>query len=294
MKFVFLHTILRYLHDEMTQEERQAFEADLEQNEALQNEFQIVNEIDHDLNTLVDMDDILSGDDLEKARRLAKESIGAYEEPDRSAELLADHKVYLSGSPNPKANPGKTPVSNVARFLWPGIAATLIFAALLLKSILIPPSPDKLFDRYYQPLQVTSLVTRSQNIRPQNDPLTQALNDYRMNRYESSDSLLSVTPPGQESETGIFMSGLTKMALGDYHSAAGILDRYTANEVHYGTYQTEARWYLSLCYLKLYRPDEAKALLSDLSEEKGSYRDKAGRLLRKVEHIRKKRNADPY
>jgi tetratricopeptide (TPR) repeat protein len=127
---------------------------------------------------------------------------------------------------------------------------------------------DRLYRQYYTPMEDASLISRGGESNFNTD-FNRALNLYSEGDYSdaaSEFSELAERDPSQ-AESALFLS-LSNMGAGNYEESAKLLESFLTR---FNAYQPEAKWYLSLCYLKLDQPDKAIPLLAELASLGGKY-----------------------
>jgi tetratricopeptide (TPR) repeat protein len=137
-------------------------------------------------------------------------------------------------------------------------------------------SPDELFAEYYQPYQVIDGQTRS-NTADANKLFKNAVKSYKKGDFKASaldfDNLLKLDNSSPKMR---LLFSITQIELQNYQEAiVGFTNIINAN----GDYVVEAKWYLSMSYLKTGEINKAKTLLEELAVTPGYYKNKAVELL---------------
>lgn len=134
---------------------------------------------------------------------------------------------------------------------------------------------DELYQKYYQ-LDDVYLNTRSGNT-VNTDLLEQGLILFEKNKYEESISYFKQLPT---SITATYYSGVAYMELNEYDVAV-----YKFNQVindNLNVFYDQAKWYKSLCLLKLNKEEEAKGILRNISKTTSYYNTQAKELLKEL------------
>lgn len=160
-----------------------------------------------------------------------------------------------------------------------GYAAAAIIAGLLVVKTLAPSNnPDEIFQDFYKPLNAYSSTTRSSSSVV--DPFANAVQKYKMGQFQNAGVMFSdLIYEDPRNISYRFFSGITQLELANYDHSIELL-----NEVikHNGDFTKEAKWYLSLAYIKSNKPLLASDLLAELSNEKGYYQTMAQDLLERI------------
>jgi TolA-binding protein len=164
-----------------------------------------------------------------------------------------------------------------ARFALPA-AAAVIGAVFLVKLLLPSYNPDKLYAKYYEPVNAISPVTRSAGVVETNS-YTAAVESYNSKNYQAaviafSDAILK--DPLNMSPR--FFMGITQMELGNYDQAENLLEDVIS---HQGEYTKEARWYLGLACIKTRNTEKARECFEILAKSPGFYSGRAEKILRR-------------
>ena len=160
------------------------------------------------------------------------------------------------------------------------LAAAAVIASLFVLKVLIPSNnPDKLYNSFYEPMSAFSPVTRNINadLIPQ---FSEAVTMYKDGEYQAAASGFSDLIQQDSSSPVIqFFAGLTQMEAGNYSRASVLLSGVTE---HSSDYQTDARWYLGLSFMKMGERAQAISCFEVLAESEGFYQKKARNLLRRL------------
>jgi hypothetical protein len=165
-----------------------------------------------------------------------------------------------------------------ARLALPA-AAALIGAFFLIKLLLPSYNPDKLFEKYYEPMSAISPVTRSADAGGAKN-YASAIESYNKKNYQAatiafSDAILK-DPLNMSSR---FFMGIAQMELGNYDQAENILENVISRQ---SEYLKEARWYLGLAYIKTGNTQKAHECFEILAKSPGFYSGRAEKILRRL------------
>ena len=158
-------------------------------------------------------------------------------------------------------------------------AAAIITFLIILKSLFPAYNPEKLFNAYYEPLNVISPVTRGSD-NGNYDNYVSAIEMYRVGDYQTA--TLGFTEAMQKNNTAVsprFFMGITQMALGNYDQSIFLLSGVTALS---GEYFKEALWYLGLGYIKTGEKEKALACFENLAQTPGFYKERADKIVRRL------------
>jgi tetratricopeptide (TPR) repeat protein len=158
-------------------------------------------------------------------------------------------------------------------------AAALIGAIFLVRSLLPSYNPEKLFNSYYEPMDVVSPVTRSGNSN-ETGSYASAIGSYKIGDYQSAATGFSeavLKDPSLISPR--FFLGLTQLALENYDQAINLLTGISGRS---GEYRKEAGWYLGLAYLKTGEKEKAAECFELLAQSPGFYRERSEKILRRL------------
>ena len=159
------------------------------------------------------------------------------------------------------------------------LAAALIGAFILIRTLLPSGNPDVIFDSYYKPFDAISPVTRSMN-NNETDIYSLAIGSYKTGDYhraarEFSEIILkdpTVVSPR-------FFMGLTQLALKNYDQTINLLSGVIDDS---GEYSKEAKWYLGLTYLKSGNKPKAVECFEYLAKSTGFYSERSEAILRRL------------
>lgn len=254
--------IADYIYNDMGPKDRELFEIELLANQELREEYERQAGIIDYLISRSSLEEMISDPNLAEARRIADSYMD-------SSEMLTEE--IEKGRPR----------FNVRRkVLYPviGIAAALC-AILLFRVSSSSNQNERIFSRYYNPLEASSFVYRGK--QKQLDLLFKAgMSLYIEGAYlESTNSfeeIVSIDPDNIEAN---LYYGLSLVGEKRYKEAVEILEDY---KERFNKYSIEATWYLGLCHLKLENSDQATSYFEELSEVGGYYGEKSQSILKRM------------
>ncbi|MGE0079209.1 MAG: tol-pal system YbgF family protein [Bacteroidales bacterium] len=158
-------------------------------------------------------------------------------------------------------------------------AAATLALLLMVRTLITPASPEKLFESNYQPYSAITSVTRgSSNSQTMN--YNEAIVNYRQGNYQKAAVAFDLILKSDTFNIAPhFFSGLSLIELGDYSKAIYHLNKVVQNDADFSI---EAQWYLGLTYLKVGDKENATIYLKNLSDTPGYYQGKATKLLEEI------------
>ena len=159
------------------------------------------------------------------------------------------------------------------------LAAALIGAFILIRTLLPSGNPDKIFDSYYKPFDAISAITRSMNNNG-TDIYSLAIGSYKAGDYDRAArefSEIILKDPTVFSPR--FFMGLTQLALKNYDQTINLLSGVINDS---GEYSKEAKWYLGLAYLKSGNKPKAVECFEYLAKSTGFYSERSEAILRRL------------
>lgn len=159
-------------------------------------------------------------------------------------------------------------------------AAAAIGLLIVLKTFTGPADEGKIFATYYEPMSVVLPATRSTTDNFSSS-YASGLEKYRSGDYDGA--MISFTEALNSNGASVqarFFMGLTHLAKGNYETAAGLLEEISGAGSGYGK---ETEWYLALTYLKTGEKAKAVKYFRSLAGSPGYYREKAEKILRRLE-----------
>lgn len=135
-----------------------------------------------------------------------------------------------------------------------GIAAILFFS-------LRPTRNERLYSQYFMPYEVSRTVRG--NVQPSESLFDKAMDAYENNDYKTSYSLLNEVCLSDQDNTEVcFFKGISAMKIEKFDEAIASL--IEANADNSSLYYEETKWYLALCYIKVYELNKARELLEKI------------------------------
>lgn len=159
------------------------------------------------------------------------------------------------------------------------LAAALLGAIIIIRALLPNDDPDKMFAKYYEPMNVVSSVTRGANAI-ETDRYVLAVESYKAHNYREAAAGFSMAAE-EENQAGParFFLGLSLIATENYGEAIAALERVVTGQ---GEYVKDAIWYLGLAYIKNGDPAKARICFGTLSRTPGFYSGRAAEILRRL------------
>ena len=245
-----LNRVDRYLHGDMSAEEKIVFERHLKEDPELAELLELQRELS---DVLLDRD--------------AQEFAGVLE------------NVYDTYAKNRKKNLWRRPV-----FRATGIAATVL--VLLVSGYLIKERAGKLplnraiVAKYYRPYDVPV------NYRSPEGTLDatfrKAVEQYNNKKYDEAISLFEqVLKEDTTRMDANLMNGLSNFEVHQYNKADSSFNKIIKNRDN--LYLQQAQWYLGFCFLMTNKNDKAVALYKKIIKQQGYYSKKAEKILRMLE-----------
>lgn len=234
-----------YLDGEMTAQEKQRFESELDKDKELNSELELRRQV----NQAISESDVL---DLRATLRNIHHSKPDAISQHRKGKLFGIQWQY---------------------------AAAAIFGLLLVSSLTIyllnvnrAFSSQELYSMYYQPddavMVMRSGETDSDNL------LVEALTKYEQQDYEGA---LQLFKKDQSNLLVHFYSGLAYMEIDKFEEAIHSFQVIIDNNDN--LFIEQAKWYQALSYLKIDEKDKAKLLFQDVTKYNSIYKDKAQHIL---------------
>jgi len=158
------------------------------------------------------------------------------------------------------------------------LAAAIVTGAVIILKVLMPTDdPDRLFKRYYEPIEAISPVTRGLS-NNEADIWAFTVRNYNEGNYQAASTGFSDLAETDPSSAALrFFTGMTHLGLGEYDKAATLLEEVAGEKVEYSK---EARWYLGLAYLKAGNTAGATGCFENLAQSPGYYCERSEKILR--------------
>jgi tetratricopeptide (TPR) repeat protein len=158
-------------------------------------------------------------------------------------------------------------------------AAAIIGVVFLVRSLLPPGDPQKIFSRYYEPFSAVSAVTRSKSTS-ENGSFARAIGSYKSGDYQAAATGFSEAMINETASVSIhFFMGITEIELGNYNKAIDLLTGVVNRK---SEFTKEAAWYLGLTYCKAGNEVKALECFELLARSTGFYSDRSEKILRRL------------
>jgi len=162
---------------------------------------------------------------------------------------------------------------------WHYLVAATVIGALVVAFVWlsVPEDPNKLFQAYFTPYP-NAFEPGVRNIHKGTQRLL-ALHAYELGDYETAARGLKQAYNDHPEPGVLLLLGNANLTLGYVQEAEENFNTLIKN---YDDLDPQAKWYLSLCYLKRGDVDRAKNILKELSETEISYASKAKELFERI------------
>lgn len=163
---------------------------------------------------------------------------------------------------------------------WYYYAAAAVVALLIAVKVLLPgqASSDELFAEYFTPYpNVFEPTMRGMDMTTKR---TEAFQAYEHKNYSRAAVLFNELLAVKKESEILFLLGNTNLMLGQVDEAR---ENFVTLINDFDDMDLQAKWYLSLCYLKSDDRENARKMLRELGETEISYASKAKELLEKVD-----------
>jgi tetratricopeptide (TPR) repeat protein len=140
-------------------------------------------------------------------------------------------------------------------------------------------TPEALFESYYEPYDDIAVM---RDIPTKAAIKNEASMAYNERNYRKSIQLFKIVLEKEKDEEALFYLGNAYLSANMPLEAISTFEAYLKD---FSEYKTEAKWYLSLSYLKAGKDQKARDLLNELAgmkEPDNPYKDKASEILSKV------------
>ncbi len=255
-----------YLYNDLDLEEREVLEREIRKNPELYESYQLNIEVKDYLQSKIQLEEMRSDPQLEDAEKLADMAFD-FKSTDEEEQVII---------PTVK----RTMISRITFTL--AIAASI---AIVISLGIIPSSvdQDRLFDRYYEPIEASDFAQRGGNNERYPD-IASGINSYLDGNYRQSIDRFNElgSDPAIRSEAQYY-TALSYLGLGEYQNAQSTLESLLDSNM---THQAEILWYLSLSYLKTGAFKEADMHLAQLENYDGMYKKDAQTLRKKLRRFK--------
>ncbi len=155
--------------------------------------------------------------------------------------------------------------------------ALLFGIGMLLATVFSSSSNQQLYSAYFQPEQ-SILNVRSAGISME-QTVMQGLQYYELSEYQAALEMFEMAPTNL---LGKLYSGIALMELNEFNSAVAKFNYIIQHNDNLFVDQSE--WYLSLCYLKLDKTEDARMMLAKIADDRSIYKVKAQKLLNEMKN----------
>ena len=163
--------------------------------------------------------------------------------------------------------------NNPCRYL--AIAAIILGAVFLLRYFL-PSTPDRLYNKFYEPFDLVSDVVRSPGNTEVSMNLETAISNYNEGRYnEALEGFANIEMTEGNEDNVVFYQGIAFLATEDYLKASSLLSKAMVSD---SDFIIEAKWYLALSYLKTGDLIKAEECFKDLAQSSAYYKESSERI----------------
>jgi len=240
-----------YIQGDLTEQQTREFEHILDHNQELADEYQLRK----------DIEDALMDDDLMELKSQVQDMMN---EKEKDPHPL----VWFKRKAVKGALVGALVLS----------LSSLGYYAAQVSSI---PTTDEIFHKYYQPYSVT--ITDRSGSDEINTLLTSAMERYKEREYDQALQLFQKVLTKREDVAASLYSGISYMEIQKYKQASESFEDVVEDKDN--LYLDQARWYMSMCYIRLGNIEDARQMLLTLAEESEYYKDKAHKVERKLRRI---------
>lgn len=173
----------------------------------------------------------------------------------------------------------ETPVVKLLSYWKPVAAAATIVMAIALFSVLSrSESPEQLFAHYFEPYPNVFEPTQ-RGVDAKLDKRATAFAMYEQKNYAEAATLFSQLLSEKQEPELLLLLGNANMVLNRDTEAK---NNFLTLIRDYDVLDKQAKWFLSLCYLKSGDSEKAKLIWEELGDPKITYSEKAKNLLKKV------------
>lgn len=172
----------------------------------------------------------------------------------------------------------ETPVVRMLHYWKPIAAAATILMAVVLWSVFSrTESPEQLFAHYFEPYP--NVFEPTQRGNAPDDKRATAFAMYEQKNYAEAAKLFSELLSEKQEPELLLLLGNSNMVLNRDNEAK---NNFLTLIRDYDELDEQAKWFLSLCYLKSGESEKAKLIWEELGDPKITYSEKAKKLLKKV------------
>jgi len=238
----------RYIDNEMTANELEWFEKEMDGNHHLL----------HETNLRININNAIREKDVIDLRAKLDDITSA-----QNSKTSRLRTFYLKGSKYATA---------AAIVVFVLIGAFLLYNNRSLSS-------DQLYQKYYEPYEA-SYNLRSGSVELNNE-LYKAMSKYQNKEFKEAIALFEKILEQDKSRVGLHLySGLSHMELEQFQKASN--DFSVIIEKDYQLYLDQAEWYLAFCYLMTDNTIKAKEAFNAIASSESYYKKEAGKILRHI------------
>jgi len=144
-----------------------------------------------------------------------------------------------------------------------------------------PSDKDEIFDEYYRPYEVT-VAYRSADAEL-NSLLKRGFEAYRNKNFPQALTLFQKVLNEREDIAARMYSGISYIETEKYREANHSFSKVVNDKDN--LFMEQAKWYMSICYVKIGEFDRALHLLEDLKSESAYYKNQSVRLVKKLKQL---------
>ncbi len=146
------------------------------------------------------------------------------------------------------------------------------------------PTKEEIFHKYYEPYSVT--ITDRSGSHEINNLLTHAMEKYKEQDYDQALHLFQRVLQKRDDVAASLYSGISYMEVQKYQKANQSFEDVVEDRDN--LYLDQARWYMSMCHIRLGNMEQARNMLSTLAAESDYYREQANEVKGKLDRIEQK------
>lgn len=250
-----------YLYNDLDPEEREILEMKIQENPELYESYHLNKDVKDYLQAKIQLEEMRSDPQLADAEKLA----------DMAFDPESINEEVQVTIPTVKSNR----ISKITFALAIAASVAIVISVGLVSTV----DPDRIFDKYYGPIEASDYSQRGGANEMYGDIAT-GINSYLDGEYQQSIELFDEisSKPAVYSEAQFF-TALSYLGLGEYQNAQSAFESLLEGNVRY---QAEIHWYLSLCCLKTGAFETANLHLAQLEKYDGMYKQDAQALLKKL------------
>jgi len=240
-----------YIQGDLTEKETREFEHILDRNQELADEYQLRK----------DIEDALMDDDLMELKTQVQDMMTEKEKDPHP--LVWFKRKAVKGA------------------LVGALVLSLSSLGYYAAQVSSPPTNEEIFHKYYQPYSVT--ITDRSGSDEINTLLTSAMQRYKEREYDQALQLFQRVLTKREDVAASLYSGISYMEIEKYKQANESFEDVVEDKDN--LYLDQARWYMSMCHIRLGNIENARNMLLTLAEESEYYKEKARKVERKLRRV---------